>query len=94
MDSARARPEYRYRRTASILEPRRRPRFLTSASTSLLNFVYDLDCVTHALNKWPKRLTAGWQLSGIYTLGSGLADHSVLERRGAQRQRRNEQRPA
>ena len=26
----------------------------------------------HALNKWPKRLTAGWQVSGIYTLGSGL----------------------
>ena len=37
-----------------------------------LNFVYDLDIVTHKLNKWPKRLTAGWQLNGIYTLGSGL----------------------
>ena len=37
-----------------------------------LNFVYDLDVVAHALNKWPKRLTAGWQLNGIYTLGSGL----------------------
>ena len=24
------------------------------------------------LNKWPRRLTEGWQLSGIYTLGSGL----------------------
>ncbi len=37
-----------------------------------VNFVYDLDIFTHMLNKWPRRLTAGWQLSGIYTLGSGL----------------------
>jgi hypothetical protein len=37
-----------------------------------VNAVYDLDVFTHLLNKWPRRLTAGWQLSGIYTLGSGL----------------------
>ncbi|MBI2684679.1 MAG: TonB-dependent receptor [Acidobacteria bacterium] len=35
------------------------------------NFVYDLEFLSHALNKWPKRLTAGWQLNGIYTLASG-----------------------
>lgn len=37
-----------------------------------LNFVYDLNVLPHALNTWPKRLTGGWQLSGIYTLASGL----------------------
>ena len=37
-----------------------------------LNFVYDLDFVTHRLKSLPRRLTAGWQLSGIYTLASGL----------------------
>jgi hypothetical protein len=36
-----------------------------------LNFVYDLDFLSHALNTWPKRLTAGWQVSGIYTVASG-----------------------
>ncbi|HXA51641.1 MAG TPA: carboxypeptidase regulatory-like domain-containing protein [Candidatus Acidoferrum sp.] len=36
------------------------------------NVVYDLDVLTHVLPKWPKRLTGGWQFSGIYTLGSGL----------------------
>ena len=37
-----------------------------------VNFVYDLDVLPHVLNKWPRRLTEGWQVSGIYTLGSGL----------------------
>jgi hypothetical protein len=37
-----------------------------------LNFVYDLDLLPRVLNSLPKRLTAGWQLSGIYTLASGL----------------------
>lgn len=37
-----------------------------------LNFVYDLDFLSHALRAWPKRLTEGWQFSGIYTVASGL----------------------
>jgi hypothetical protein len=37
-----------------------------------VNMVYDLDVLTRMLNKWPRRLTAGWQLSGIYTLSGGL----------------------
>jgi hypothetical protein len=37
-----------------------------------LNFVYDLDILPRALPNWPKRLTQGWQVSGIYTLASGL----------------------
>ncbi len=37
-----------------------------------LNFVYDLDVLPGALKSWPKRLTEGWQLSGIYTVASGL----------------------
>src|SRR5262249_14505491 len=36
-----------------------------------VNFVYDLDFFSQALRAWPKRLTAGWQVSGIYTLASG-----------------------
>lgn len=36
------------------------------------NFVYDLNIFARALNTWPKQLTHGWQLSGIYTLGSGV----------------------
>ncbi|HYK62574.1 MAG TPA: carboxypeptidase regulatory-like domain-containing protein [Bryobacteraceae bacterium] len=37
-----------------------------------VNFVYDADFLARALRMWPKRLTEGWQLSGIYTLASGL----------------------
>lgn len=37
-----------------------------------LNFVYDLDVLPRALPNWPERLTQGWQVSGIYTLASGL----------------------
>jgi hypothetical protein len=37
-----------------------------------LNAVYDLDFLTHQLKNWPKRLTDGWQLSGIYTLAGGV----------------------
>ena len=33
-----------------------------------LNFVYDLNFLRQALNSWPRRLTEGWQLSGVYTL--------------------------
>ena len=36
------------------------------------NFVYDLDFLSHRLHALPNRLTGGWQLSGIYTLASGL----------------------
>jgi hypothetical protein len=37
-----------------------------------LNFVYDLNFLARGLRTWPKRLTGGWQLSGIYTLASGV----------------------
>jgi Carboxypeptidase regulatory-like domain len=37
-----------------------------------LNFVYDLDIFARVLNRWPKQLTGGWQVSGIYTVGGGL----------------------
>src|SRR5450631_4022901 len=37
-----------------------------------LNFVYDLNVLPHALSRWPRRLTEGWQVSGIYTLASGV----------------------
>jgi hypothetical protein len=36
------------------------------------NAVYDLDVISHLLHKWPSRLTGGWQLSGVYTLASGV----------------------
>jgi outer membrane receptor protein involved in Fe transport len=36
------------------------------------NFTYDLDFLSRSLSHWPKRLTEGWQLSGIYTGASGL----------------------
>src|SRR5262249_33613453 len=36
-----------------------------------VNFVYDLN-LARLLHTWPKQLTGGWQLSGIYTLGSGI----------------------
>ncbi len=36
------------------------------------NFVYDLSALPLLLNRWPARLTAGWQLSGIYTVSSGI----------------------
>ena len=36
------------------------------------NFIYDLDFLAQGLANWPKRLTEGWQLSGIYTRASGL----------------------
>jgi hypothetical protein len=37
-----------------------------------LNFVYDLDFLPHVLRTWRKQLTEGWQLSGIYTVASGI----------------------
>jgi outer membrane receptor protein involved in Fe transport len=37
-----------------------------------LNFVYDLDILPRALTTWPKRLTQSWQLSGIYSVASGV----------------------
>src|SRR5206468_10551494 len=37
-----------------------------------LNFVYDLNFLRHGLSGWAKQLTEGWQLSGIYTVASGL----------------------
>ena len=36
------------------------------------NFVYDLNFLQHQLRTWPRRLTEGWQVSGIYTLASGV----------------------
>ena len=36
------------------------------------NFTYDLDFLAHGLSHLPKRLTEGWQLSGIYIGASGL----------------------
>jgi hypothetical protein len=36
------------------------------------NFVYDAAALPRLLHKWPKRVTGGWQLSGIYTLASGV----------------------
>ncbi len=36
------------------------------------NFVYDVAIFARAFNSWPKRITEGWQVSGIYTIGSGL----------------------
>jgi hypothetical protein len=36
------------------------------------NFVYDVSILPHLLNHWPARLTQGWQLSGIYTLATGV----------------------
>jgi hypothetical protein len=36
------------------------------------NFVYDAAFLPHLLNRWPARLTEGWQLSGIYTLAVGI----------------------
>jgi hypothetical protein len=36
------------------------------------NFVYDAAVLPRLLHKWPKRLTGGWQLSGIYTIASGV----------------------
>ncbi len=37
-----------------------------------LNSVYDLAVLPHVLSRWPKRLTEGWQLSGIFSVGSGI----------------------
>jgi hypothetical protein len=37
-----------------------------------VNFVYDLAALPHLLGKLPKRLTEGWEVSGIYGLGSGV----------------------
>jgi hypothetical protein len=36
------------------------------------NFVYDLDFLERHLSSLPRRLTGGWQVSGIYTLAGGL----------------------
>jgi hypothetical protein len=36
------------------------------------NFVYDLNFIPRMLGAWPKRVTSGWQVSGIYTVGTGL----------------------
>jgi hypothetical protein len=36
------------------------------------NFVYGMDFLPHLLHNWPARLTEGWQLSGIYTIASGM----------------------
>lgn len=36
------------------------------------NFVYDVNFLPRLLDRWPKRVTEGWQLTGIYTLASGL----------------------
>jgi Carboxypeptidase regulatory-like domain/TonB dependent receptor len=35
------------------------------------NFVYDVTIFSRALNNWPKQITQGWQVSGIYTIASG-----------------------
>jgi len=37
-----------------------------------VNFVYDLAALPHLLSKLPGRLTEGWEVSGIYGLGSGV----------------------
>jgi hypothetical protein len=37
-----------------------------------VNSVYDLAFLPHVLRWAPKRLTDGWQLSGIYTVGNGI----------------------
>jgi len=36
------------------------------------NFVYSLDGLSYRLNRWPRRLTRGWEISGIYGIGSGV----------------------
>jgi hypothetical protein len=36
------------------------------------NFVYDLAVLPRMLGSWPKQLTQGWQVSGIYGIGSGV----------------------
>jgi hypothetical protein len=37
-----------------------------------VNAIYELNFLSNALSSWPRRLTDGWQLSGIYTGESGL----------------------
>jgi Carboxypeptidase regulatory-like domain/TonB dependent receptor len=37
-----------------------------------VNFTYDVSFISNMLGSWPKRLTEGWQLGGIYTGQSGL----------------------
>jgi hypothetical protein len=37
-----------------------------------LSFVYDLNFLDRLRQTWPKRLTGGWQVSGIYTVASGV----------------------
>src|SRR6185295_5297470 len=36
------------------------------------NFTYELDFLGRRLDSWPRRLTEGWQLSGIFTAASGV----------------------
>ncbi len=36
------------------------------------NFTYDLDFLPSVLSHWPRRVTEGWRLGGIYTGSSGL----------------------
>src|SRR5262245_61240083 len=36
------------------------------------NFTYDLDFLRNRLSSWPRHLTEGWQVSGIYTAASGV----------------------
>jgi len=61
----------RYARRKAVSSFDQRQRFT-------LNFVYDLDVLPRALNTWPKRLTGGWQVSGIYTLAGGVPINSLL----------------
>ncbi|HKX27681.1 MAG TPA: TonB-dependent receptor [Blastocatellia bacterium] len=37
-----------------------------------VNFTYDVNFLTNLFESWPKRLTGGWQIGGIYTGQSGL----------------------
>src|SRR5581483_97800 len=37
-----------------------------------LNFVYDVAALPRLLSRWPRRLTDGWQVSALYSVGSGL----------------------
>ena len=36
------------------------------------NFVYDIAVLPRLLHKWPRRLTQGWEISGLYSVGSGI----------------------
>jgi len=52
-----------------------------------VDFVYDLDAAPHMRRLLPERLTAGWQVSGIYKIGGGLPITPLLDPSGPWRER-------